>query len=90
MAADTTKITVRQPIALKRKIEQAAAKRGMTVASFINAVLERAADRTLSRVRRRELTDRDQHALLELLAHPTGPNAALREAAERYRASCGD
>ncbi|HRX87012.1 MAG TPA: DUF1778 domain-containing protein [Phycisphaerae bacterium] len=85
MAAETTKITIRQPVAIKRKVEQAAAKRGMTVTSFINAVLERAADRTLSRVRRRELTERDQHALLALLANPTGPNDALRDAAERYR-----
>jgi len=85
MATDTTKITIRQPVALKRRIEQAAARRGMTVTSFINAILERAADRTLSRVRRRELTERDQLALLDLLAHPQGPNAALRKAAQEYR-----
>jgi uncharacterized protein (DUF1778 family) len=84
-----TKITIRQPIELKQKIEQAAAKRGMTVTSFVNSILERAADRTLSRVRRRELTVRDQHALLELLAEPSEPNSALKRAAERYRERYG-
>jgi uncharacterized protein (DUF1778 family) len=83
------KITIRQPLAIKHKIEQAAAQRGMTVTSFINAILERAADRTLSRVRRRELSERDQQALLELLANPKGPNAALLRAARRYQERYG-
>jgi len=83
------KITIRQPAALKRKIEQAAAKRGMTVTSFINSVLERVADRTLERVRRRQLTERDQRALLALLSNPKGPNAALLRAAQRYRERYG-
>ncbi len=83
------KITIRQPVALKKKIERAAAKRGMTVTSFVNSILERAADRTLERVRRRELTDRDQAALLEMLTHPKGPNKALLRAAERYRERYG-
>ncbi len=87
--ATHTKITIRQPVAIKQKVERAAAKRGMTVTSFINSILERAADRTLSRVRRRELTERDQQALLDLLAHPKGPNAALLKAARRYRKRYG-
>jgi len=87
--ATHTKITIRQPVAVKQKIEQAAAKRGMTVTSFINSILERAADRTLGRVRRRELSERDQQALLDLLANPTGPNAALLRAATRYRGRYG-
>lgn len=84
-----SKITIRQPVALKRKIQQAAAKRGMTVTSFINSILERAADRTLQRVRRRELTERDQEALVQLLANPKGANTALIRAAERYRERYG-
>ena len=84
-----TKITIRQPVAIKRKIEQAAAKRGMTVTSFINTILEKAADRTLDRVRRRELSERDQQALLTLLVNPQGPNAALLKAATRYRERYG-
>ncbi len=84
-AASTSKITIRQPVTLKRKVEQAAAKRGMTVTSFINSTLARAAERTLERVRRRELSEQDQKALLTLLAHPKGPNKALIRAAERYR-----
>lgn len=79
------KITIRQPASLKRKVEQAAARRGMTVTSFINSTLEGAAERVLRRVRRRELSERDQGALLDLLAHPKGPNASLLRAALRYR-----
>ena len=84
-----TKITIRQPVEIKAKIEQAAAKRGMTVTSFINSILEKAADRTLDRVRRRELSERDQQALLALLANPEGPNAAMLKAATRYRERYG-
>ncbi len=88
-SAQYSKITIRQPARLKRKVEQAAAKRGMTVTSFINSTLARAAERTLERVRRRELTERDQRKLLELLANPTGPAASLLRAARRYRERYG-
>lgn len=84
-----SKITIRQPVALKRKIEQAAVKRGMTVTSFINSTLERAAERTLERIRRRDLSDRDQRALLDMLTRPKGPNKALLKAAQRYRERYG-
>lgn len=84
-----SKITIRQPTRLKTKIEQAAALRGMTVTSFINGVLERVADRTIKRVRRRELTERDSRALLRMLTNPSGPNTALKKAAARYRERFG-
>jgi len=85
MVAGTTKITIRQPVAARRKVEQAAALCGMTVTGFINATLERAADLTPSRMHRRQLSERKQQALLDLLAQSSGPNAELRRAAERYR-----
>ncbi|MBI4582034.1 MAG: DUF1778 domain-containing protein [Planctomycetes bacterium] len=62
----------------------------MTVTSFINSMPERAADRTLERVRRRELSKRDQQTLLRILTHPKGPNAALLRAAERCRDRYGE
>lgn len=83
------KVTIRQPSALKRKVERAAAIRGMTVTSFVNSTLERAAERTLERVRRREITERDQRVLMEMLANPKGANAALKKAAERYKGRYG-
>lgn len=58
-----SKITIRQPKTLKAKIAKAAALRGMTVTSFINGMLEIAAERTLRRIETRELTDRDSAAL---------------------------
>lgn len=84
-----SKITIRQPEPLKSKVEKAAALRGMTVTSFINGVLELAADKTLSRIQARELSERDSTALLALLSKPTRPNAALRRAAKRHRKITG-
>ncbi|USN98540.1 MAG: DUF1778 domain-containing protein [Phycisphaeraceae bacterium] len=79
----TTKITIQQPTHLKAKIKQAAALRGMTVTSFINSTLELVADRTIKRVRERELTERDSRALMEMLQSPGEPSKALRRAAAR-------
>jgi uncharacterized protein (DUF1778 family) len=80
-----SKITIRQPEPLKAKVEKAAALRGMTVTSFINGILELAADKTLSRIHARELSERDSAALLAMLSKPARPNAALRRAAKRHR-----
>lgn len=84
------KITIRQPARLKAKVEQAAALRGMTVTSFINGMLELAADHTIRRIKARELSDRDSAALLAMLKTPGRPNAALRKAAKRHRDLPGD
>jgi len=80
-----SKITIRQPKSLKAKIARAAALRGMTVTSFINGMLEIAAERTLRRIQRREATERDSAALLAMLQKPAAPNAALRKATHRLR-----
>ncbi len=84
-----SKITIRQPEPLKSKVEKAAALRGMTVTSFINGILELAADKTLSRIQARELSERDSTALLAMLSKPARPNAALRRAAKRHREIAG-
>lgn len=57
-------IMIRQPAPLKAKIGKAAAVRGMTGTSFISGMLEIAAERTLRRIRIREVTDRVRAALL--------------------------
>ena len=80
-----SKITIRQPQPLKTKIARAAALRGMTVTSFINGMLEIAADRTIDRIQTRELSDRDSDILLGMLRKPPAPNAALKKAARRLR-----
>lgn len=80
-----SKITIRQPEPLKAKIEQAATLRGMSVTSFINGALELAAEKTISRIQTRELSDRDSAALLAMLTDPAAPNAQLRKAARRHR-----
>ena len=81
-----SKITIRQPQPLKTKIARAAALRGMTVTSFINGMLEIAADRTIDRIQTRELSDRDSDILLGMLRKPPAPNSALKKAAKRLRA----
>jgi uncharacterized protein (DUF1778 family) len=81
-----SKITIRQPQPLKTKIARAAALRGMTVTSFINGILEIAADRTIDRIATRELSDRDSDILLGMLRKPPAPNTALKKAARRLRA----
>jgi uncharacterized protein (DUF1778 family) len=85
-----SKITIRQPRPLKAKIEKAAALRGMTVTSFINGMLELAADKTISRIEARDLTERDSAKLMAMLGKPPRPNAALRKAAKRYRELTGE
>jgi uncharacterized protein (DUF1778 family) len=87
-AGGHSKITIRQPKPLKAKIARAAL-RGMTVTSFINGMLEIAAERTLRRIETRELTDRDSAALLAMLQKPARPNAVLRKAVRRLRESEG-
>lgn len=85
-----SKITIRQPEPLKAKIEQAASLRGMTVTSFINGALELAAEKTISRIQTRELSERDSAALLAMLKEPAPPNPELRKAARRYRDLAGE
>lgn len=80
-----SKITIRQPTGLKRRVEQAAARRGLTVTGFINTALEAAAEATLEQARRRELSEQDQRLLLSLLSRPGKPNRALLKSAQRYR-----
>jgi uncharacterized protein (DUF1778 family) len=86
----SSKITILQPADLKRKVGQAAAKRGMSVTSFVNHVLAVASERTLEQIRRRQISERDQRALLKMLEQPKGPSAALVNAAKRYRERYGD
>lgn len=52
---------------------------------LINWSLQLAAERGVIRAHARELTERDSAALLALLKEPPEPNAALVEAARRYR-----
>ncbi|NCA11887.1 DUF1778 domain-containing protein, partial [bacterium] len=48
-------------------------------------MLEIAAERTLRRIKNRELNDRDSAALLAMLQKPSAPNAALRKSVRRMR-----
>jgi len=85
----SAKITILQPINLKLMVGQAAAKRGMSVTSYINHVLAEASEQTLEKVRRREISERDQRILLKMLEQPKGATGSLTKAAKRYRERYG-
>jgi uncharacterized protein (DUF1778 family) len=77
----------RLPAEQKAFLERAAALNGQTLTEFIISSAQRAAEQT---VREREvlvLSARDSQALVDALLNPPEPNAALRRAAERYRAA---
>jgi uncharacterized protein (DUF1778 family) len=70
---------------MKKRFSHAAELEGKTLTEFMLDHLDRAAQRTLDAWQAWELTRRDQEALVNLLLSPPAPNAALRQAARRYR-----
>src|SRR5919201_4732116 len=80
----------RLPAEQKAFLEHAAALNGQTLTDFILSSAQRAAEQT---VREREvlvLSAKDSRAFVEALLNPPAPNAALRRAADRYRATMGN
>lgn len=88
-AVPVTKITILQPTHIKRKVERAAAMRGMSLTSYINGILESTADGDIERTEKRDLSERDSALLLDMLRGPKGPNRTLRAAAAEYRERFG-
>jgi uncharacterized protein (DUF1778 family) len=88
--AANERLDLRVPSQIKRMIEHAAALSGQTVSSFILGTVTRKARRVIRDAEVIELTNRDRDRFLAAL-EKTGaqPNAALRRAAERYKAAMG-
>lgn len=70
----------------KQLIERAAAAQGQTVSSFAASTLIKAAEAAIEGATVRRLSARDSQTFLAMLDAPTAPNAALKEAARRYKA----
>lgn len=88
MAAEfQERLEVRVPPSLHSRVSHAAALRGQTVAAFVTAAVQEAAQRTFEDAEITRLNRDDFDALARALDADTAPNAALRSAAARYRAS---
>jgi len=79
------RLSLRLPSEWKRTIEEAAAQLGLSVTDFAVATLVEDARQVLARHQATELSSRDRDLFLALLDDAdTGPNEALRAAAQRY------
>jgi uncharacterized protein (DUF1778 family) len=68
-------------------VSRAAALRGQTVAAFVTSAVNDAAQRAIEDAEVTRLNSEDFDRLLRDLDASPEPNAALRKAVERYRAS---
>ena len=73
----------------KRKLERAAAYEETTVSRFVVANAVAAAERVIEAHEKIVLSATDWDAFHDALLHPPEPNAALMEAARRYRERVG-
>lgn len=84
------RITARVPLAVQEKLRRAAEMVGATVNQFVvQSALERA-ERIIDQEAAIGLTRRDAAMLVELLDNPPAPNAALKQALERYKQATAD
>ena len=73
----------------KALIERAAGVEGQSVSNFAVGTLVRAAHETIQRASLTTLSARDADTFLGMLSSDAEPNAALKAAAERYKAKRG-
>ena len=74
----------------KRKLERAAAYEETTVSRFVLSNAVAAAERVIESHEKIVLSAMDWDAFHDALLDPPEPNAALREAARRYRERVGE
>ena len=70
---------------VRAKVEEAAAWRGVPVASFVIEAAVKAADEVIERERLIQLTRADADQILNLLENPPEPNASLLKAVEAHQ-----
>ena len=80
------RLEVRVPPSLHDRVNQAAALRGQTVAAFVTAAVQDAAQQAIEDAEITRLNAADFDQLVAALDTITEPNAALKAAAARYRA----
>lgn len=74
----------------KRKLERAAAYEETSISQFVLSNTLQAAERVIKARERIALTAADWDAYHDALLNPPEPNAALRQAARRYRDRTGE
>jgi len=70
---------------VRAKVEEAAAWRGVPVASFVIEAAAKAADEVIERERLIQLTRADADQIMNLLDNPPEPNASLCKAIEAHQ-----
>jgi uncharacterized protein (DUF1778 family) len=80
------RLEVRVPPSLHGRVTQAAALRGQTVAAFVTAAVQDAAQRAIEDAETTRVAHSEFEQLLAALDAAGEPNDALRAAALRYRA----
>lgn len=83
------RLEVRVPPSLHNRVSQAAALRGQTLAAFVTAAVQDAAQRAIEDAEVTRLNRDDFAALVRALDTEVNPNHALRAAAARHRAITG-
>lgn len=91
MATDArdARLNFRLPSDLKAVIEEAAASLGQSVSDFAVSTLVQQARSVLSQRDATVLSDRDRDRFVAILDDDALPNAALRQAAKRYKKNLG-
>jgi uncharacterized protein (DUF1778 family) len=74
----------------KKRIEQAASLKGLSVSDFIVQHADEAAIRTIEQHTSWVLSDRDRDFLVEILLNPPEPSPYMKAAAKRYRERMGN
>lgn len=80
------RLEVRVPPSLHSRVSHAAALRGQTVAAFVTAAVQDAAQRAIEDAEVTRLNRNDFDRLARALETDAAPNKALRAAAARHRA----
>lgn len=80
---ERAQLTIRTPFPLRTRLAEAAARRGLSLNSFVLHAATREADAVLEQDRLLRLTEQDAKCILDLLDHPPAPNAALTRAFAR-------
>jgi uncharacterized protein (DUF1778 family) len=80
------RLEVRVPPSLHSRVSHAAALRGQTVAAFVTAAVQDAAQRVIEDAEVTRLNRDDFDRLVRALETDAAPNKALRAAAARHRA----
>ena len=79
------RLEVRVPPSLHSRVNEAAALRGQTIAAFVTAAVQDAAQRAIDDAEITRLNRADFDRLIAALDNPVEPNDALKVAAARHR-----